>query len=97
MKIVIGLPAYNESKNIESIITQLKSITDLVLVCDDGSTDQTANIAKNSGAIVIKHSKNMGYGAAIKSLFTEFMTLDADILVTFDADGQHRKIGRAHV
>lgn len=90
MKIVVGLPAYNESKNIASVIAQLKKVTNLILVCDDGSADQTADIAENMGAITIRHSKNIGYGGAIKSLFTKFMELDADVLVTFDADGQHR-------
>lgn len=90
MKIAVGLPAYNESKNIASVITQLKKITNLILVCDDGSTDQTADIAENIGAVVIRHPKNIGYGAAIRSLFTKFLEMDADVLVTFDADGQHR-------
>lgn len=90
MKIVVGLPAYNEAKNIASVITQLKQVTNLILVCDDGSTDQTANIAEDMDAIVIRHSKNIGYGGAIKSLFAKFMELDGDVLVTFDADGQHR-------
>lgn len=90
MKIVVGLPAYNEEKNIALIITQLKKAGMEVIVCDDGSTDHTRSISETMGTIVVNHSKNMGYGAAIKSLFTKFMDLDADILVTFDADGQHR-------
>ncbi|WKT58324.1 glycosyltransferase family 2 protein [Candidatus Nitrosotenuis chungbukensis] len=90
MKIVIGLPAYNEEKNIASIITQLKEVSTQIIVCNDGSSDQTGAIAEAMGVIVVNHAKNIGYGAAIKSLFTKFMDLDADILVTFDADGQHR-------
>ena len=90
MKILIGLPAYNEEKNIASIIMKLKKIYDQVIVCDDGSTDLTGPIAEKMGAIVVTHPKNLGYGAAIRSLFTKFIELDADILVTFDADGQHR-------
>lgn len=90
MKIIIGLPAYNEEKNIASIIMKLKKISEQIIVCDDGSTDLTGSIAEKMGAIVVTHPKNLGYGAAIRSLFTKFIELDADILVTFDADGQHR-------
>ena len=86
----MGIPAFNEEKNIASIITKLSSIADTILVCDDGSTDLTATIAKKIGAVVIKHEKNLGYGAAIRSLFLKAKDLDGDVLVTFDADGQHR-------
>jgi len=90
LKITIGIPAYNEEKNIASIITKLKNITDSIIVCDDGSSDMTSEISKNLGAIVISHKKNMGYGAAIRTIFQKSVELDSDILVTFDADGQHR-------
>ena len=69
MKITIGIPAYNEEKNIAKIIVQLKKVADQILVCDDGSTDSTSTIAKSLGAIVINHPKNLGYGSAIKSIF----------------------------
>ena len=68
----------------------LKKVYEQVVVCDDGSTDLTGPISEKIGAIVVTHSKNLGYGAAIRSLFTKFNESDADILVTFDADGQHR-------
>ena len=90
MNIMIGIPAYNEEKNIASIITKLKKITDSIIVCDDGSSDMTSEISKNLGAVVISHKKNMGYGAAIRTIFQKSVELDSDILVTFDADGQHR-------
>ncbi len=90
MKILIGLPAYNEEKNIASVIMNIKKAYDQIIVCDDGSTDLTGPIAEKIGAVVITHPKNLGYGAAIRSLFTKFIESDADILVTFDADGQHR-------
>jgi len=90
LKITIGIPAYNEEKNIASIITKLKNITDSIIVCDDGSSDMTSEISKNLGAVVISHKKNMGYGAAIRTIFQKSIELDSDILVTFDADGQHR-------
>ncbi len=90
MKIVIGLPAYNEEKNIASIIIKLKKVSEHIIVCNDGSTDLTGPIAEKMGAILVTHPKNLGYGSAIRSIFTKFIELDADILVTFDADGQHR-------
>ena len=89
MKITIGIPAYNEEKNIAAIITKLKKITDSIIVCDDGSSDMTSKISQDLGARVVTHEKNMGYGAAIKSIFLEAKQIQPDILVTFDADGQH--------
>jgi len=90
LKITIGIPAYNEEKNIASIITKLKKITNSIIVCDDGSSDMTSEISKNLGAVVISHKKNMGYGAAINSIFQKSKEMKSDLLVTFDADGQHR-------
>ena len=90
MKISIGIPAYNEEKNIATIITKLKKITDSIIVCDDGSDDLTAEIARDLGVIVVTHERNLGYGAAIKTIFQKSKEIDCDVLVTFDADGQHR-------
>ncbi len=90
MKIVIGIPAYNEEKNIASILIKLKKISQDIIVCNDGSNDLTGKIAKELGAIVIEHEKNLGYGSAIKSIFLKAHEINADVLVTFDADGQHR-------
>lgn len=87
---MIGIPAYNEEKNIASIILKLKKISDKIIVCNDGSSDLTGQIAEKMGAIVVNHTQNLGYGAAIRSIFTKAIELDSDILVTFDADGQHR-------
>ena len=90
MKIIVGIPAFNEEKNIATIITKLSDITDAIIVCNDGSSDLTSDIAEKMGAFVINHEKNLGYGAAIRSIFLKAKELDGDILVTFDADGQHR-------
>ena len=70
MKITIGIPAFNEEKHLPQILTKLKEITNSIIVCDDGSTDNTSIIAKKFGAEVIKHKKNLGYGSAIKSIFS---------------------------
>ncbi len=90
MNIIIGIPAYNEEKNIATIILKLRKISDKIIVCNDGSSDMTGEIAEKLGAIVINHPKNLGYGAGIRSIFLKAQEIDYNILVTFDADGQHR-------
>ena len=90
MKITVGIPAFNEEKNIVHIIEKLQKKADIILVCDDGSTDKTGEIAKKMGAVVITHERNLGYGAAIRSLFLKARELKSDMLVTLDSDGQHR-------
>jgi len=86
----VGIPAYNEEKNIAVIIQKLSEIADTVIVCNDGSTDNTGKIAEKMGAVVINHERNMGYGGAIRSLFLKARELGSDMLVTLDSDGQHR-------
>lgn len=90
MNICVGIPAYNEEKNIAKVIAKLQNVADKVIVCNDGSNDLTGVIAEKMGAITINHPKNLGYGAAIRSIFMKAKELDLDMLVTFDADGQHR-------
>ena len=90
MKLVIGIPAYNEEANIAGIILKLQEISDAIIVCNDGSSDLTGKISEKLGVNVVNHKKNLGYGAAIKSIFEKAREINADILVTFDADGQHR-------
>lgn len=87
--IVIGIPAYNEEKNIAGIISRLMNNGYQVIVCNDGSADSTGDIAKRMGAIIVNHEKNLGYGASIRSLFLKARELNCNVLVTFDADGQH--------
>jgi len=88
--IVIGIPAYNEEKNIAKLIVQLQNKEYSIIVCNDGSTDMTGEIAEKMGVTVINHKRNLGYGAAIRSIFLKAQEIKAEILVTFDADGQHR-------
>ena len=90
MKITVGIPAYNEEKNIAKIIVQLKKVADQIIVCDDGSTDLTSRIAESLGTIVIKHPKNLGYGSAIRSIFLKSREINSEVLVTIDSDGQHK-------
>jgi len=90
LKVTIGIPAFNEEKNIAKMIVKLKKIYDEIIVCNDGSTDLTGEIAENLGVIVINHKQNLGYGAGINSIIKKSKEIDTDILVTFDADGQHK-------
>ena len=87
--IVACIPAYNEELTTAKVVLKAKKYVDKVIVCDDGSTDMTAEIAEACGAEVIRHERNMGYGAAIISLFSRTREIGADIMVTLDADGQH--------
>ena len=86
---LICIPAYNEETNIGKIIKNCKKFADKVVVCDDGSIDYTAELAKKEGAIVLQHKKNQGYGSAIATLFDYSRKENADVMVTIDADGQH--------
>lgn len=87
--VMVGIPAFNEEKTIGRMVLETQKFADAVVVCDDGSTDLTGKIAGGLGADVVKHKRNLGYGAAVKSLFVRALELGADILVTLDADGQH--------
>ena len=79
-----------KAKKIADIILKLKEVTDTIIVCNDGSSDLTKQISEENGAIVISHEKNEGYGSAIRTIFLKAKELEADMLITFDADGQHR-------
>jgi hypothetical protein len=87
--VVVGIPAYNEEKTIARVILGAQKYSHIVVVCDDGSDDLTGEIAERLGAVVVCHEKNLGYGAALQSLFKRARELKADVLVTFDGDGQH--------
>jgi len=94
MKLVVLLPAYNEEELIsETILNIPRKIIGInkveVLVVDDGSSDKTIEMAMNAGADkIISHNKNMGVGAAFMTGIRNAISMDADILVTLDADGQ---------
>ena len=90
MEITVGIPAFNEEKNISEIIKNLKKFSNKIIVCDDGSSDSTGKIAEEMGVIVIRHEKNLGYGAAIRSIFLKAREEKSESLITLDSDGQHR-------
>ena len=80
------IPAYNEATRIKRIVQEASRYADEILVIDDGSTDETAIVAEQAGARVIRQN-NSGYIAAIKRGFHE---AQGEIVVTMDADGEHR-------
>lgn len=87
-RLVIFIPAYNEEKTIGSVVG-LAAKHGKVFVIDDGSGDRTAAIAKGSGAAVISHSRNRGYGAALRTAFRLAKKTDAGAYVFLDGDFQH--------
>jgi glycosyltransferase involved in cell wall biosynthesis len=89
IKILVCIPAFNEAKNIAEIIMKSKKYADAIVVYDDGSTDDTYEVANSAGATVIRNPENNGYGVAIRSLFQAAKQEEADIMVTLDSDGQH--------
>jgi len=89
MVITAIIPAFDEEISIGTMVLKTKKYTDHVIVIDDGSTDDTAEIARLAGADVISHPKNMGKGQALKTGFNLAKQNGTKIIVTIDADGQH--------
>jgi glycosyltransferase involved in cell wall biosynthesis len=87
--IIACIPAYNEEKTIAKVVLKAKKYVDKVIVCDDGSTDMTGEIAEAIGAKVIRHERNKGYGAALASLFKAAREENASAMIILDADLQH--------
>ena len=87
-EVTVVIPAYNEQISVGSVALQASKFVDRVIVVDDGSTDNTAEIVELAGAELIKHEKNMGKGVALKTGFEA--AKNSDIIVTLDADGQHK-------
>jgi len=87
--VVVGIPAFNEEHTIAKVVLRARRFANYVIVCDDGSSDMTGEIAEELGVEVIRHEKNLGKGAALRSLFEAGRRVGADVFVTLDADDQH--------
>jgi len=88
-KLSIVIPAYNESMNIGAVIPRLREVlaeADEIIVVDDGSSDNTADVAEEAGARVIRRAYNVGNGAAVK---TGIRAAKGDYIIIMDGDGQH--------
>jgi glycosyltransferase involved in cell wall biosynthesis len=86
---IAAMPAYNEERSIAKMVLGCLKYVDRVVVVDDGSSDATADIAASTGAHVIRHEWNAGYGAALRTCFETAREMGADRMVVIDAEGQH--------
>jgi glycosyltransferase involved in cell wall biosynthesis len=87
---IIVIPAYNEERTITDVVRDATAVADAVVVVDDGSRDRSGALAKNAGAIVVRHAVNRGLGGALGTGIAAALRLGADAIVTMDGDGQHR-------
>jgi glycosyltransferase involved in cell wall biosynthesis len=88
-RIIVTIPAYDEGQFISEVVLRARKLVDEVTVVDDGSLDETSEIARAAGASVANHQVRKGYGQAIRSCFEAAKAKEADIVVTLDGDNQH--------
>ncbi len=89
MRDFIVIPAYNEGLRIAPVLRKVKQYSANVVVVDDGSSDNTCQLAKSEGVTVIRHSVNLGKGATLKTGCDYVLETGAERIVVLDADGQH--------
>ncbi len=93
--VCVTIPAYNEAATVGDVVTACQDALDAaghdhtVIVVDDGSTDDTAAVAREAGATVVQHHTNRGLGRAFATATRHALDTDADIIVNIDADGQY--------
>lgn len=88
--VYVVVPAYNEAAAVRGVVAELRHWYPNVIVVDDGSRDATAAEARDAGAIVLRHVLNRGQGAALQTGIEYGLRRGGEVIVTFDADGQHR-------
>jgi len=95
-RVLTALPVYNEAKHVAEVLAEVTRYAEHVLVVDDGSSDDTPRILKaeqkkygRNVLQIVRHVKNQGYGAALRTAFEYALKHDYDVLVTIDCDGQH--------
>ena len=95
MHVVVTIPAYNEARTIGKVIADIRAALDAtnhrysVLVVDDGSSDSTAEKAREMGAVVVSNKRNLGLALTFRREMRECLQLGADVIVHTDADGQY--------
>jgi glycosyltransferase involved in cell wall biosynthesis len=89
LKITAVIPAFNEQETLSKVIEGVKEYADEVILVDDGSCDDTAEIARSCGAVVVSHDRNEGYDKSLDDGFAMAAERGADVVFTFDADGEH--------
>jgi hypothetical protein len=89
--VIVGLPAYNEAARLPAVLRAVAAAVPAaeIVVVDDGSADGTGDVAASHGASVLRHPFNLGYGAALQTLYKYALQSGADLVVQLDADGQH--------
>lgn len=85
-RVSVVIPAYNEARSLDEIITNCKALCDEVIVVDDGSTDNTSAVSRKNGAKVIQFKKNRGL---VKATQKGLEAANGNIIITMDGDGQH--------
>ena len=91
LRICALIPAYQEEENIGQVVERARKINGVeeVIVVDDGSADRTCEVAKRSGATVLKHAKNAGKGRSLQTGFSYAVSKGFNAIITLDGDGQH--------
>ena len=90
LKVCVIIPTYNNQNTIAAVINDVKNYTDRIIVVNDGSSDDTAEILKQfDDVVVIEYAENIGKGQAIRLGFNRALELGFDYVITIDADGQH--------
>lgn len=89
MKVLVIIPALNAERTLPPVIAAAREQLEPVLVVDDGSRDRTGDVAREAGAIVVRHEVNRGKGGALKTGFAYALEHGYDGVITLDADGQH--------
>src|SRR5262249_9379014 len=85
----VVIAAYNEAGSVARVVADVRHCGFSVVLVDDGSSDGTAELAGRTDAIVLRHPINLGQGAALQTGIEFALQQGADVIVTFDADGQH--------
>ena len=89
MKVVALIPALNAERTLPRVLEETRKQIEPVIVIDDGSSDRTGDVAREGGAIVLRHDINRGKGAALKTGFAWALENGYEGVITLDADGQH--------
>src|SRR4030042_2245630 len=87
--VVVCIPAHNEGYSISDVISQSKKFILNIIVCDDGSLDNTSGLIRESGGVPISNQEKMGKGYTLRELFREALKLNPEVIITLDGDNQH--------
>lgn len=88
-KIAVVMPAYNAARTLEQTVRELPDVVDIKILVDDGSSDQTVNLAKSLGLMVFAHDRNYGYGRNQQTCYREALAAGADLVVMVHPDYQY--------